>query len=68
EMLKFGFEYLGFRRITAHCHADNVKSYRVMEKLKMRREGRFVKDHKYKGGVWADSYAYAILKEEYDNE
>ena len=68
EVMKFGFEHLGFRRITAHCNVENISSYRVMEKLKMRREGRFVKDHKYKGGVWGDSYAYAILKEEYENE
>ncbi|MBQ7646867.1 MAG: GNAT family N-acetyltransferase [Clostridia bacterium] len=67
EMLKFGFTHLGLHRITAHCHVDNVKSYKVMEKLKMRREGRFKKDHKYKGGVWGDSYEYAILDEEYEN-
>ncbi len=67
EMLKFGFEYLGFHRITAHCHVDNISSQRVMEKLDMRREGKFIKDHRYKGGVWGDSYAYAILEEEYNN-
>ncbi len=66
-LLKFGFEHLGLHRITAHCHVDNVRSYRVMEKLKMRREGKFIKDHKYKGNVWGDSYEYAILDEEYYN-
>ncbi|MBQ7699741.1 MAG: GNAT family N-acetyltransferase [Clostridia bacterium] len=68
EMLKFGFEYLGLHRIEAHCHINNVRSYKVMEKLHMRREGLNKKDHKYKGGVWGDSYCYAILEEEYKNE
>ena len=67
QMLKFGFTFLGLHRMTAHCHVDNIRSQRVMEKLKMRREGRFVKDHRYKGGVWGDSYIYAILDEEYEN-
>lgn len=68
ELLKFGFEYLGLHRIEAHCHVNNVRSYKVMEKLKMRREGCNIKDHKYKGGVWGDSYTYAILEEEFKNE
>ena len=65
ELLEFGFGFLGLHRITAHCHTGNVKSVKVMEKLGMRREGIFIKDHIYKGGVWADSYVYAILDEEY---
>ena len=65
EMMRFGFEYLGLHRITAHCHTGNARSVRVMEKLGMRREGKFIKDHKYKGGVWGDSYEYAILEEEW---
>ncbi|MBO4868993.1 MAG: GNAT family N-acetyltransferase [Clostridia bacterium] len=65
KMLEFGFDHLGLHRMTAHCHVDNIRSVRVMEKLGMRREGRFVKDHRYKGGVWGDSYEYAILEEEY---
>lgn len=67
EVIKFGFGHLGLHRIEAHCHVDNVRSYKVMEKLKMRREAHNIKDHKYKGGVWGDSYGYAILKEEYEN-
>lgn len=68
ELLKFGFEHLGLHRIEAHCHINNIKSEKVMKKLGMRREGINIKDHKYKGGVWGDSYTYAILEEEYCNE
>ena len=68
ELLKFGFEYLGLHRIEAHCHVNNVRSYRVMEKLHMRCEGLNKKDHKYKGGVWGDSYCCAILEEEFKYE
>jgi RimJ/RimL family protein N-acetyltransferase len=42
-LLEFGFGRLGLRRIIAHCDAENIGSYRVMEKIGMRREGYAVK-------------------------
>ncbi len=38
-LLTLGFERLGLRRIFADCHPANAASWRVMEKLGMRREG-----------------------------
>lgn len=66
KLLEFGFKTLSLHRITAHCHVDNIRSVRVMEKLGMRREAKCISDHLYKGNKWGDSYGYAILKEEYD--
>jgi RimJ/RimL family protein N-acetyltransferase len=68
-MLRFGFDELNLRRIVAHCDAENYGSYRIMEKIGMRREGLFIEgrpanklsDHKY-----SDELSYAILKSEWD--
>ena len=66
KMISYGFEYLGLHRVTAHCHVNNIRSRRVMEKIGMRREALYRSDHKYKGNKWGDSYGYAVLREEYD--
>ncbi|MGI6201046.1 MAG: GNAT family N-acetyltransferase [Christensenellales bacterium] len=62
-MLRLGFEALGLPRIVACCDADNVASWRVMEKLGMRREG-FYPDARlaYKGSARArsDEVTYAL--------
>jgi len=55
---------IGLRRVWATCDTRNIGSYRVMEKLGMRREATFHKDVLQKG-EWRDSYLYAILAEEW---
>ena len=51
-------------RIYATCRPPNVASWRVMEKLGMRREGHLVQ-HRLIKGRWQDSYLYAILDDEW---
>ena len=65
-LLKFGFDVLNLRRIIAACHVDNHASYRLMEKIGMRREAHFVKEKLY-GVDWCDRYQYAILQEEWEH-
>jgi RimJ/RimL family protein N-acetyltransferase len=66
ELLRYGFEDLKLRRISASCAAVNYGSYRIMERNGMRREALHVKkmwarvDKK-----WIDEAVYAILAEEY---
>ena len=55
---------LGIHRIWASCDTRNTGSYRVMEKLGMRREATFHKDVLQKG-EWRDTHLYAILSEEW---
>ena len=38
ELLRLCFEELGLRRVTANCFADNTASWRLMERVGMRRE------------------------------
>jgi RimJ/RimL family protein N-acetyltransferase len=62
-LLRFGFEQLGLRRIVATCDAENYGSYRVMEKIGMRREGLFRQARPaHKGATgYGDTLSYAIL-------
>jgi RimJ/RimL family protein N-acetyltransferase len=64
-LLEYGFEMLQIHRVIATCQRENVPSYRVMEKLGMKREGHFRKCI-YRGeNQWWDEYFYAMLEEEW---
>lgn len=63
-VLKYGFEKMKLHRIIATCQPDNISSYRVMEKIGMRREGFFKKCIPH-GDEWWDEYYYALLDEEW---
>lgn len=63
-MLAYGFEKMKLHRIIATCQPENTPSYRVMEKIGMRREGHFKKCIP-NGDEWWDEYYYAILEEEW---
>ncbi|MEH7344714.1 GNAT family N-acetyltransferase [Bacillus sp. JJ1532] len=66
-LLKFGFEDMKLHRIIATCQPENTPSYRVMEKIGMRREG-FFKKCIPQGNDWWDEFYYAILKEEWSRK
>lgn len=55
---------MGLHRIIATCQPENTPSYRVMEKLGMRREGYFQQCIP-RGDIWWDEYYYAMLKTEW---
>ncbi|WP_130860720.1 GNAT family N-acetyltransferase [Gracilibacillus phocaeensis] len=63
-VLAFGFNQLHLHRIIATCQPENRPSYRVMEKIGMRREG-FFKQCIPHGDEWWDEYYYAILRDEF---
>ena len=63
-VLDLAFGKLGLHRVVATCDPRNGASYRVMEKLGMRREGHHLKDVQIRG-EWTDEYFYAILEEEW---
>lgn len=63
-VLGLAFSKLGLHRMVATCDPRNRASYRIMEKLGMRREAHHVKDVQIRG-EWTDEYFYAILEEEW---
>ena len=65
ELIRICFEDLGLRRLTAACFADNVASWRLMERVGMRREVHTVRDSLHRSRGWLDGMGYALLAEEW---
>ncbi len=63
-LLRVGFEEFGLHRISAQADPRNEASWRVMERLGMRREAHFRHNEVFRG-EWADLLVYAMLAEEY---
>jgi RimJ/RimL family protein N-acetyltransferase len=63
-LLSIGFMEFGFHRIFGRCDARNVASYKLVERLGMRREAHFVQNELFKG-EWGDELVYAILQDEW---
>lgn len=63
-LLRAGFEAARLHRIYARCDARNVSSYRLMERLGMRREAHF-REHILVKGVWDEELIYAMLEDEW---
>lgn len=69
-LLDYAFKHLGARRIIAMCSRENERSWKLLERLHMRREGLLLQNIYFKTDsngmpVWLDTYEYAILKEEW---
>jgi len=65
ELIRICFADLGLRRVTASCFAGNTASWRLMERLHLRREQHTVRDSLHRSGQWLDGYGYALLAEEW---
>src|SRR6478752_3916363 len=65
ELLRISFEDLGLHRVTALCFADNEASWRIMERIGMRREAHNVRESLHRTRGWLDGYGYALLADEW---
>ncbi len=65
-LLEYGFMDFGMHRISASCHPDNIASWRILEKIGMRREAlhRF-NTWNWQTEEWNDRFEYAILEDEW---
>ncbi|WP_173094402.1 GNAT family N-acetyltransferase [Actinomadura verrucosospora] len=64
-LIDIAFGRLGLRRLHAECFYDNEPSWRLMERVGMRREQHTVKDSLHRTKGWLDGLSYAILAEEW---
>ncbi len=64
-LMSLCFEDLGLRRVTASCFADNAESWRLMERLGMRRETHTLRESLHRSGQWLDGMGYALLADEW---
>lgn len=63
-VLELGFSVFGFHRIVGCCDARNAASYRLMERLGMRREAHLLENEHVKG-EWVSEMIYAMLAAEW---
>jgi RimJ/RimL family protein N-acetyltransferase len=63
-VLALGFDGAAMHRIYARCDARNAASWKVMERLAMRREAHF-REHLLVKGVWDEELIYAMLEDEW---
>lgn len=68
-IIDFAINKVNARRIIAMCNPDNVPSWKLMERLGMRREGHLIKNIYFKVDgkgepIWSDTYEYGILSSE----
>ncbi len=67
-LLGLCFGALGLRRVTAGCYADNEPSWRLMERVGMRRETHTVQEALHRSGEWVDGLVYAMLAGEWRDQ
>ena len=64
------FAHKNTRRVIAMCNPLNEKSWKLLERLGLRREGHLLKNIYFKkdssgNPIWLDTYEYGLLKEEW---
>ena len=63
-LLEYLFEDMDIHRVAADCDAENIASYKTLEKLGFRREAHFVESYLV-NGIYASEYHYALLRREW---
>jgi RimJ/RimL family protein N-acetyltransferase len=64
-LLEVCFVHLGLRRVVALCFAENLPSWKLMERVGMRREEYNVADSLHRDLGWLDGMGYALLADEW---
>lgn len=64
RLLHMAFAEADLHRVFARCDTRNTGSWRLMERLGMRREAHFREHGLFKGG-WDEEFYYAILRREW---
>lgn len=64
RLVDFLFREVQVRKLVAYCVADNEPSWRLMEKLGMRREALF-REYTKLDGQWRDECVYGLLAREW---
>lgn len=64
-LLEVCFDGLDLHRVVAGCTVENTRSWRLMERVGMRREAHTVQSGLHRDGTWHDGYMYAVLQSEW---
>ena len=63
-VIRFLFNELNVKKVTAQCATENIASWKVMEKVGMQREGELIANQ-FLNGVWHNSYCYGLINSSY---
>ena len=66
ELLKFGFETIGFRRIQFSADQENIRSQKAIEKLGAKKEGTFRNNYVDSFGKSKNDVYFSIIKEDWE--
>lgn len=58
------FGELNVHKLVAICDAENIPSYRIMEKLGMTKEAHYRK-HSWRRNKWCDEFVYSLINPSY---
>jgi RimJ/RimL family protein N-acetyltransferase len=65
ELLRLCFEDLELHRVVASCFAANTPSWRLMERIGLRREVHARADALHRSDQWMDTFGYALTAPEW---
>lgn len=65
ELLNYGFETIGFRRIQFSADTENIKSQKAIEKLGAQKEGLFRNNYIDAKGKSKDDIYYSVIQQEW---
>ena len=68
-VIKYGFKNMNVHKIIAHCSPKNTRSWKLLERVKMRREGKLRENIYFNtdetgNPIWLDTYEYGLLKKD----
>jgi len=66
-LMMYGFSELNLHRIYAKTSSINTASWKVMERVGMRKEAHF-REAEFRDGQWIDVLVYAILADEWPSQ
>ncbi|GAB4087241.1 GNAT family protein [Myceligenerans cantabricum] len=66
ELIRISFAELGLHRVIASAFAANERTWRLMERVGMRREVYVVKESLHRDLGWMDGIEYAMLADEWN--
>lgn len=67
-LFRICFDDIALRRVTAACFTGNEPSWRLMQRVGMRREAHHIKDSLHRDHGWLDEYVYALLAGEWRDQ
>ena len=68
-IVEYGFKKMDIHKIIAHCNPKNISSWKLLERVEMKREGKLRENIYFtvdKKGypIWNDTYEYGLLKKD----